>query len=128
MKITKIFNLSLSLVSSMLLAGCSNMNSQFDCNVGSGGKCAPMHQINRLADTGGFHESAPVNKIAAPGSGFGYPINTFAGAPIRNKEQVQQIWLGPYEDVNGNYHEPAYIYVVSKKGSWIGEPAQVIQD
>ena len=40
----------------------------------------------------------------------------------------KQIWIGPYEDVNGNYHEPSYVYVVVKNGSWIGEPVSTIQD
>lgn len=114
------------------LSGCMSMGSKFDCDVSSGGKCAPMHHINRMADQGAFQEkhfygqanSAQIksNKVN------GYPLTTFDGAPIRSNESVQQIWIGPYEDVSGDYHEPSYVYTVVKKGRWIGEPASVVQE
>ena len=129
-KIKSIFLVSL-LVSTIFLTGCTSMNSQFDCNASSGGRCAPMNQINKMADYGMFREAAPQKETGFTGTknqNYGYPLNTFAGAPIRNSENVQQIWIGPYEDLNGNYHEPSYVYAVIKKGSWIGEPAEAIQD
>jgi conjugal transfer pilus assembly protein TraV len=58
----------------------------------------------------------------------GYPLNAFDGTPIRSNESVQQIWIGPYEDTSGTYHEPSYIYTVVKKGQWIGKPVKAIQD
>jgi len=129
-KIKPIFLVSL-LVFVLCLSGCTNMNGQFDCNASSGGRCAPMNQINKMADYGMFHEAAPRKAASFTGTknqNYGYPINTFAGAPIRNSENVQQIWIGPYEDASGNYHEPSYVYAVIKKGSWMGEPAAAIQD
>lgn len=131
MKKTKSIFLVSLLVFTIFLSGCTNMNGQFDCNASSGGRCAPMNQINKMADYGMFREAAPhkaTNFTEAKNQNYGYPLNTFAGAPIRNSENVQQIWIGPYEDVNGNYHEPSYVYTVIKKGSWIGEPAAAIQD
>lgn len=129
-KIKPIFLVSL-LVSAIFLSGCAGMNGQFDCNASSGGRCAPMSQINKMADYGMFREAAPHKVTSFTGTknqSYGYPINTFAGAPIRNSENVQQIWIGPYEDASGNYHEPSYVYAVIKKGSWIGEPVAAIQD
>jgi conjugal transfer pilus assembly protein TraV len=120
------------------LSGCVGMSSKFDCNVGSGGKCAPMHHINKMAGQGVFNESYGINKenalIRAESKSYGinkqngYPLKTFDGAPIRSNESIQQIWIGPYEDTSGTYHEPAYVYVVVKKGRWIGAPASVIQE
>jgi len=48
--------------------------------------------------------------------------------PIRSNEKIQQIWIGPYEDTNGNYHEAAYVYAVVKKGRWIGNPISAITE
>lgn len=112
------------------LSGCTSMNGKFDCNVGSGGKCVPMNHINKMADYGAFYESQPhkVSSAQAKNQGYVYPLNTPGGSPIRSGESIQQIWIGPYEDASGNYHEPSYVYVVSKKGRWIGEPANAIQD
>lgn len=35
---------------SVLLAGCTGMSSEFQCNVPSGGLCASMSQVNHLVD------------------------------------------------------------------------------
>jgi conjugal transfer pilus assembly protein TraV len=114
------------------LSGCAGMGHQFDCNVSSGGKCAPMHNINKMADHGAFNDSqahkGSTRNLIQMRYKKEYPLNSFDGRPIRSNESVQQIWIGPYEDVNGNYHEPSYLYTVVKNGSWVGEPVGVIQD
>ena len=113
----------------VFLAGCSGMSGKFDCNVSSGGRCAPMSQINKMANQGTF-QGGEYHQTNTKQSGevYGYPLNTFAGAPVRSNESIQQIWIGPYEDMAGNYHEPSYVYTVVKKGAWIGDPVGVIQD
>ena len=119
----------------IFLSGCVGMGSKFDCDVGSGGKCAPMHHINKMASRGVFNENSfatKENAITRAESKIhktsGYPLNNFIGAPIRSNESIQQIWIGPYEDTGGTYHEPSYLYTVVKKGQWIGDPTKVIQD
>jgi conjugal transfer pilus assembly protein TraV len=111
------------------LSGCAGMGSKFDCNVSSGGKCASMNHINKMVDQGAFNDSqTDKNKLIQTKYKQRYLSNSFEGAPIRSNESIQQIWIAPYEDANGNYHEPSYVYSVVKNGSWIGEPAGVIQD
>ena len=119
----------------IFLSGCVGMSSKFDCNIGSGGKCLPMHHINKMAVQGVFNENYGVSKENAltraeskSNKKSGYLLNAFDGTPIRSNESIQQIWIGPHEDASGTYHEPSNIYVVVKKGSWIGEPANLIQD
>ena len=133
-------NLALIFLSPILLvlSGCIGMNSKFDCNAASGGKCAPMSNINKMADYGAFQNTdadsrADSSKALTQAnknyhSLSAYPLNTFAGEPIRTNESIQQIWIGPYEDINGNYHEPSYMYTTIKKGKWFGEPVTAIQD
>ncbi|EKE01929.1 MAG: conjugative transfer: assembly [uncultured bacterium] len=118
------------------LSGCTSMNGKFDCNVGSGGKCAPMNHINQMANYGVFNDSqlqaTKTNKMnkthLTPMEAPTYVYRTPDGLPIRSGESIQKIWIGPYEDDAGNYHEPSYVYVVSKKGKWLGESASAIQD
>lgn len=113
------------------LSGCAGMGSKFDCNVDSGGRCTPMNHINKMADYGAFnddHYYKKRNLMQTRNKKSGYPLKTFDGAPIRSGESIQQIWIGPYEDITGNYHEPSYVYTVIKPGKWIGEPVGVIQD
>jgi len=97
----------------VLFAGCSSVGRHSDCYLTPDGKCNSVSLINSAKDSGKF---------------YGYPLNGFEGKPIRSGENIQQIWVGPYEDKDGNYHEPSYVYSVIKKGTWIGEPAREIQD
>ena len=135
----------------LVLSGCIGMNSKFDCNVSSDGKCASMGTIHKMADIGEFNEYPKhkiienSNIIKASGSnrsnigtsnsnninskypylGQKYYPNTFStfptGHPLRTSETIQKIWIGPYEDDNGNYHEPSYVYAVIKKAKWLAE-------
>ena len=70
----------------IFLSGCAGMSSKFDCDVSSGGKCAPMHHINQMASHGAFAD----------------------------KPEVRQIWIAPYEDSSGNYHEATSVYSTIK--------------
>jgi type IV conjugative transfer system lipoprotein TraV len=55
-------------------------------------------------------------------------ITAFApGEPLRFGETVQRIWIAPYEDTEGNYHQDSLIYAIMKGGHWIGKPVKVVQ-
>ena len=57
----------------------------------------------------------------------GYEVSTpTPGKPIRYGEGVQRIWIAPYEDVDGNYHEPSFVYTVVRTSHWIGIPQKAI--
>lgn len=90
----------------VLLFGCATKPPI--CNLTPDGKCAEIPTVHSKT--------------------YGYPLHAFEGAPIRNQENVQQIWIGPYEDEDGNYHEPSYVYTVVKKGSWFGEPVEAVKN
>jgi type IV conjugative transfer system lipoprotein TraV len=115
----------------LFLSGCMSMNGKFDCNVGSGGRCAPMSHINKMASQGAFNESAMVSKENALSKAENKitknSINTF-NTPIRSSESIQQIWIAPYEDNSGNYHEGSYLHTVVKKGKWVGDPVSAITE
>ncbi|MEI8055423.1 MAG: type IV conjugative transfer system lipoprotein TraV [bacterium] len=108
----------------VFLSGCAGMNSSFDCDVGSGGKCAPMHHINKMANYGAFTEKSlkADNLKLAEVKDMGAKQKIYGTLPIRSNEEIQQIWIGPYEDANGNYHEASYVYSVIKKGRWSSDP------
>jgi len=104
----------------IFLSGCMGMGSKFDCNVESGGKCAPMHHINQMANYGTFADkSLKTDRLALTKvKDAENKQNIYAAAPMRSNEKVQQIWIGPYEDANGNFYEGSNVYVVVKKSSW----------
>lgn len=111
----------------VFLSGCVGMGSKFDCNVDSGGRCAPMHHINQMANYGAFtdipEKPYKLDKLLLAGSkARATKQQVYETMPIRSNEQVQQIWIAPYEDNNGNYHEGSNIHVVTKKGNWVYPP------
>lgn len=137
----------------LLLSGCMGMNSKFDCNVSSDGKCASMGTIHKMADVGEFNEYsnhrivrhgniANANRIGSNNIGIGnsnsnnkYPtqryfsnISSTASYPLRSSETIKKIWIGPYEDENSNYHEATHVYAVIKKAQWLAESEQAIKD
>ena len=48
------------------------------------------------------------------------------GQPVRYGETVQRIWIAPYEDTEGNYHQDSFMYSVMKGGHWKGNPVKNI--
>jgi len=117
----------LILILPIILTGCAAMDSSFDCNVGSGGKCASMPTINKMANRGMFHSSR-----SSRGSTTDYKLPDVNYGPsdkdslLRLNESVQQIWIAPYEDASGIYHDASAIYMVAKKGRWTGKPPLAI--
>lgn len=113
-------------VLSLFLSGCVGLESKFDCNVDSGGRCAPMHHINQMANYGFFNnEKKPYRvKGAAALEDTQYVKINNESKPLRSNEKIQQIWIGPYEDSNGNYHEGENVYTVIKKGGWVHPATQ----
>lgn len=39
-------------------------------------------------------------------------------SPKRTQEKTLSIWIAPYEDKSGNFHEAAVIHTVVQTGSW----------
>jgi len=117
----------LILILPIILTGCAAMDSSFDCNVGSGGKCASMPTINKMANRGMFHSS---RSRASRAIDYKLPdVNYDArekDSLLRLNESVQQVWIAPYEDTSGIYHDASSIYMVAKKGRWTGKPPLAI--
>lgn len=117
----------LILILPIILTGCSAMNSSFDCDVGSGGKCVPMPTVNEMANRGMFQGSR--GRI---GRAIDYKlpdVSNYASEKdslLRLNESIQQVWIAPYEDTSGIYHDASSIYMVAKKGRWTGKPPLAI--
>ena len=93
------------------LVGCAT-NKNTVCHIGIDGKCAMTNYVSDFPDNKKFYT---------------YSLAALNGKPIRSGETIQQIWLGPYEDQDGNYHAPAYIYNIVKKSAWIGDPVKNVE-
>lgn len=132
--------LGMRVLVSMLLGGgltaCTTMNSSFDCPNQAGVNCKSLDQINRMVDTGEIRghtqmntgEGAKTTNVAGNAEFQSFPVQTtfVPGQPIRYGETVQRIWIAPYEDTEGNYHQDSLMYAIMKEGHWIGRPVKTV--
>lgn len=117
----------------ILVSGCAEMNSQFDCPMKGGVSCASLDQINAKVDRGeigtsgneSIHKSMVVHTQYIESPSF---VKQSIQKPKRVGEKVQHIWIAPFEDIEGNYHEESDIYTVIKPGRWIGYPVKAINN
>lgn len=110
--------MSVVIVNFMVLTGCTKLNSEFDCPAPNGGSCKRMDQVYNLVNgEGGVEESLAVAPNRNPLVLEGRP-----GDPLRYGEGVMRVWVAPYEDIEGNYHQASQVYSVVQKGHWIQNP------
>lgn len=115
------------------LSGCAGMNGSFSCNAKAGSSCMPVQQVNDRATAGYYHQEKGESRKFSRSKHFALTKEiTFRGGdypigPIRTKEHVQRVWIAPYEDISGNYHEPSTIYMILEKPHWAGFPVKEIK-
>jgi len=115
------------------LTACSTMNSDFDCPNKAGVNCKSLDQINHMVDSGQIRGRMQTRCVL--GCSNNAEFETFSamtsfqsGQPIRYGEAVQRIWIAPFEDTEGNYHQDSMMYAVMKSGHWIGQPIKTISE
>lgn len=110
------------------LVGCSPMNSSFDCPNKAGVSCRSLDQINKMIDDGQIRGGKSVVAVTSNkrSADFDCYVNDHQGGahcisnqPLRHGETVQRIWIAPYEDTEGNYHQDHEMYTIIRKSHWI---------
>lgn len=117
---------------STVLTGCSSLNSEFECSMKPGIRCESLDQVNSRVDNGEIGQSnLKMTRMDVPvtnGNGAtNYPLYKDSAClsqrePLRYGETVMRVWMAPYEDTSGNYHQESEVYSVVKPGHWIGQP------
>ncbi len=120
----------------ILLSGCAEMNSKFDCPMKPGVSCSSLDQVNAKVDRGeiGSSTTEPTDYTSVKNNSFNqtqsmkpvYMVSPSVRKPLRYGETVQRIWIAPFEDTSGNYHQESDIYTISKPGHWIDYPVKSI--
>ena len=128
------------------LTGCAIFKSDFSCDrVGGANGCVSMDQIYSEVQNGEITanknpydgkkkskastiKNNPVGSSAVNANLSEYRASIpEAGEPVRFGENIQKIWIFPFEDKQGNYHETAIVYAVLTPSHWIGQPVSSIQ-
>lgn len=101
-------------VMAVLLTGCAT--PKFSCTDDMKGPgCRSVSQVYANA----HHEDAP-----QPSSPTGMPVVIRPGDPLRSGERVLRVWMAPWVDKDGDYHDQAYIYLVLDHGHWYIDKAR----
>jgi conjugal transfer pilus assembly protein TraV len=104
--------MTLLLLCSVVLTGCAQLNEDFDCPAPKGGSCQRMDQVYDKVN--GQGKSLAVVTHRNPLVIEGRP-----GEPLHYGEGVMPLWIAPYEDTDGNYHQANRVYSVVKEGQWM---------
>lgn len=101
------------------LSGCEMMNSNYDCPLSEGASCMSLHDMDEAVSRGIYPKEF---KHAYNDNPYeSYVLKTDAipeGHPLRTKDKIAKIWVAPYMDKDGNYHEQSNIYTVVENSSW----------
>jgi type IV conjugative transfer system lipoprotein TraV len=111
----------LVIVSILLITGCAG-KSKFDCPATYGVRCQSISKIDSMIDDGSINAQA--NKKTKKGGDYltdkiTFPERTLSNAPTRTTEQILELWVAPYESIDGVYYQQAFLNVVVKNGTWV---------
>src|SRR2546429_294281 len=124
------------LIPLMMLTGCADMNSKFDCSMRPGVRCESLDSVNAKVESGEIgHDGDLIRQSAVehPASNV-KKVSIFSDAnfyqrrPLRYGETVQRIWMAPFEDTSGNYHQESYVYTIVRPSHWIGYPVKTMNE
>lgn len=124
----------------LVLGGCASAgSSHFSCPNPQTGMCKPIHDVDKMVSQGQIGSTSVTtvaNTSAATNTGASGTFGNFStpypaalvtpGVPLRLQEQVMAVWLAPYQDKQGNYHEPSTLYTVIKPGQWAASPVTAV--
>lgn len=101
-------------------SGCALYSKEFDCKVDKGLGCKSISEVNQLVDNGALKEVRENKSVNFPANAVcSLPIGLSDQAKIqRVQEEHLRVWIAPYQDEQGNFHEASLIHTVIKPGYW----------
>jgi len=107
--------LALMPMAALIMTGCA---PKFSCSEDMKGPgCASVSQV--YART---HQDKPVQKAAHPAAAL--PQTIKPGDPLRQPGRVLRVWIAPWVDADGDYHDQSYVYLVLDHGRWFIDKAR----
>jgi conjugal transfer pilus assembly protein TraV len=126
------------------LGGCSTTSETFDCQSGKGVGCKSISTVNKMVDQGSLGgeveegkqslilpSSVPImstgsNDVETSGNTLAdKAFSQQANVPLsddflvrRVSEEHLRVWIAPFQDAQGNFHEGSIVHTVLKPGFW----------
>ncbi len=104
-----------------LLVGCAHTADTFDCKFEKGVGCRSISEVNNMVNRGeikGTSEDGAVFQKPVKTSSVKNPEFGSNGMIGRVNEQHLRVWLAPFQDEQGNFHEASVVHTVLKPGYW----------
>jgi conjugal transfer pilus assembly protein TraV len=95
----------------LIMVGCAPKFSCVDKPNGPG--CASVSHV--YAE---IHRDNTEQAVTPP---KGLPQTIKPGDPLREPERVLRVWIAPWVDVDGDYHDQSYVYLLLDHGRWFIE-------
>lgn len=116
-------NIKLMIPCLLFLSACTSNNDLFDCPAGKGMGCKSISEVNLMVEQGHFgklddEETAPLKTLAPVAMDFEEISQTSTHNIERVPEQNLRLWIAPFQDESGNFHEESSIHTVVRQGHW----------
>lgn len=123
------------------LEGCATHRETFDCAPGSGVGCKSISEVNAIVDSASMREEELKPAVISPSSSrssaktaptdlmdltetdtslTGLPVPKMH-QPKRAPERVLKVWIAPFEDQEGNFHEASTIHALIQESRWLSQ-------
>lgn len=125
----------LFLLSLMLLTACSTVSESFDTEATQGVGAKSISQVNAMIDKGEIPgvkaggDTGDVNTVITPILSTA-PLPHASAEPIvlsdntvihRQPEKVMRIWIAPFQDGSGNFHEASVVHSLQRPSFWTAQ-------
>lgn len=111
------------LLAMLFISGCSTSPS-YACGTPQGGKCQSVSDsyLSALGKKlkGSSATTGTSTKTSKPAVEATAKVTQYIpeGVAIRSLPQVMRVWIAPWEDNNGVFHDQSYSYFVADAGEW----------
>lgn len=121
-----------------LLSGCANTSSEFSCPAPKTGMCQSVRNVDNMVDSGQIRANTSSNiqqggattntRITWGNFSTPYAATLHPGQPLRQQEIVMAVWMSPYEDSKGYYHDESTVYAVMIPSQWSTQPVKAVEN
>jgi len=113
------------ILTAALLSGCSRSSESFDTEPGKGVGFRSISEVNTLVENGKIegiktkiHDgvTAPIVTVEKPSS-----VEFLPGGDtkvMRRPEEHIRVWVAPFQDESGNFHEGSVVHTLLNHGTW----------
>lgn len=110
------------LLSGAYLSGCSSIgHEEFDCpNNPNGYGCKGLKEVHELITekSGGQVITPIVSQVSSKNVDPKMVSSSENSLVQRTQEESLRVWIAPFQDEQGNFHEPSVIHTVIRPSYW----------